>query len=154
MQIDIIDENEYLSEKNHDLLLRILTHTLHEEKVPKHAELSVSIVTNDEIKQLNKTYRNIDKETDVLSFPMIDFSEENIAEVNESEYLLLGDIVISYDRAVEQANEYGHSFERELAFLAVHGLLHLLGYTHDEETDEKEMFSKQEQILQVFHLER
>lgn len=154
MQIDIIDEHDFLTDHERALLERVLTHTLKEEKLPEFTELSVSMVTNEEIKALNATYRNKDAVTDVLSFPLQDWNEHLREHIASSEHLLLGDIVISYERAKEQAKAYGHKFERELAFLAVHGLLHLLGYTHDTEAEEKEMFAKQEQILQVFQLER
>lgn len=93
------------------------------------------LVSNEEIKDLNSKYRNIDKATDVLSFE----NEEGIGEI--------GDVFISIDKALEQAEAYGHDFERELAFLSVHGLLHCLGYDHINETDEKEMFEMQDEIL-------
>lgn len=97
-------------------------------------ELSITFCDNERIHELNRTYRGIDRKTDVLSFPM-------------EEEQLLGDIIISVPQAKDQAEEYGHSFERELYFLALHGFLHLLGYDHETETDEKVMFSKQERIL-------
>ena len=102
-----------------------------------HSEVDILIVENDGIRQINKEHRGIDQATDVLSFPMEDFEEDGI----------LGDIVISIDRVEEQSEEYGHSFERELGFLTAHGMLHLFGYDHEEQEDEKEMIEKQEKVL-------
>ena len=102
----------------------------------------VIIVDNKTIKEINKKYRNIDKETDVISFGLED---NNISLVPDLR--LLGDIYISIDKAREQAIDYGHSLNREISFLAVHGLLHLLGYNHMYIEDEKVMFTKQEEIL-------
>lgn len=152
MQIDFTDHNSRLSHKERELLEKILLHAAKTEQLPDRVELSLMIVSNDEIKTLNNEYRNINEITDVLSFPMYDRDELISHDPNIP--LSLGDIVISYDRAEEQANEYNHSFERELAFLAVHGFLHLLGYTHDDEEEEKIMFTKQEKLLKEFHLER
>ena len=126
--------------------------------VEEDYEVSISFVDNHEIRGLNKLYRNKDTETDVLSFPMMEFevTEENYN--NEEEFVqedkLLGDIVISLERAQEQAIEYEHSFERELAFLVVHGVLHLLGMDHEDEEQEKEMSKKQEEILQLLDIKR
>lgn len=104
-------------------------------------EVSLTFCDNDFIHDLNRTYRNIDRPTDVLSFPMEDEQ-------------LLGDIVISIPKVRSQAEEYGHSFERELYFLAVHGFLHLLGYDHETKEDEEIMFGKQEQILSDMGIRR
>jgi probable rRNA maturation factor len=126
--------------------------------VEEDYEVSISFVDNNEIRDLNKQYRDKDTATDVLSFPLMEFevTEENYN--NEEEYVqedrLLGDIVISLERAQEQAVEYGHSFERELAFLVVHGVLHLLVMDHENEEQEKEMIKKQEEILQLLDIKR
>ncbi len=104
-------------------------------------EFNVIIVDNEYIHKLNREYRHIDRPTDVITFAL-----EDNEEVKE-EYRVLGDIYISLDKAKEQAIEYGHSFKREICFLAVHGFLHLLGYDHMELEDEKIMFGKQEVIL-------
>ena len=98
---------------------------------------------NPTIHDLNKKYRNIDRETDVISFALLDEKEEE----NYSSKTVLGDIYISVDKAIEQSKDYGHTLIRELCFLSVHGLLHLLGYDHMEKEDEKIMFEKQELIL-------
>ena len=105
-------------------------------------EFGVIFVDNNEIHELNKTYRNIDRETDVISFALEDEKKEDFTKTR-----LLGDIYISIDKAKEQAISYEHSLERELSFLAVHGLLHLLGYDHMTKEDEKIMFTKQKEIL-------
>ena len=110
--------------------------------------LSVIIVDNERIHEINKTYRNVDRETDVISFALED--GENI----EFPIRNLGDIYISIDKAKEQAKEYGHSLRREICFLLTHGFLHLLGYDHMKEDDEKVMFSLQEEILNSYGVTR
>lgn len=152
MHIDLIDETDELLEEQEQLLRDILQFTVTKEQVKADCELSVVIVSDEEIKQLNANYRGKDTPTDVLSFPM--YTKEQIRKHNEAYPLLLGDLVISFERAKAQAKEYDHSFMRELAFLAVHGLLHLLGYTHDTVDNERIMFQKQEAILKEFQLER
>ena len=118
------------------------------ENFEQKCEISVSIVTEEEIQKINKTFRNVDSPTDVLSFPQLTFQEGEIVQVNEKHEIILGDIIISIERAKKQSEEYGHSLEREIAFLTVHSMLHLLGYDHMQKEEEKEMFFKQEQILQ------
>lgn len=115
---------------------------LKEENI-SNSYFNIIFVDNKKIKELNKEYRNIDKETDVISFALEDEKEENIY----LEKRMLGDIYISVDKAKSQAHDYGHSLTREISFLAVHGLLHLLGYDHMNKKDEEIMFSKQELIL-------
>lgn len=116
----------------------------------QETQISVTIVDNEEIRKINKEHRNIDSPTDVLSFPMLEFDEDGNACVEydfDGEEVVLGDIVISMDRAIEQAENYGHSLKREIAFLTAHSMLHLLGYDHMEPDEEKEMIRKQEEIL-------
>lgn len=108
------------------------------------AIFNVIIVGNDEIRDINKNYRNKDSVTDVISFAL-----EEVKDI-EYDFRLLGDIYISLDRTKEQAEEYGHSFLRELAFLSIHGFLHLLGYDHMEEKEEKIMIEKQKEILNEY----
>jgi probable rRNA maturation factor len=119
-------------------------------------EVALSFVTDEEIQQLNKQYRNLDQATDVLSFAMqetgVDELEIIYDEITEIEPL--GDIIISIPRAIAQSEEYGHSVEREIGFLFIHGFLHLIGYDHQDETAEIEMFAKQERILQMAGLTR
>lgn len=116
-------------------------------------EMSLSIVSPEQIQELNKSFREVDKVTDVLSFPTCDNPTRGAItvvceDVNpETDLVNIGDIVICLERAKEQAKEYGHSLKRELAFLSLHGLLHLLGYDHVEEEDEKQMIELQKEIL-------
>jgi len=114
-------------------------------------EMNVIFVDKDTIQQINRDYRGIDRVTDVISFAMHD--NEYCEEIEESENEL-GDIFICIDRALEQASDYGHSIEREVGFLAVHGYLHLCGYDHMNEEDEKVMFKKQDEILETAKLTR
>lgn len=152
MHIDFTDELGKITEELETLLRDVLQYTAKDAAIHNQSELSVVIVANEQIKQLNNDYRNKNEPTDVLSFPL---HERDDMMKNDGTYpLTLGDIVISYERAEEQAKEYNHSLQRELAFLAVHGLLHLLGYTHDTEEEERVMFAKQEAVLKEFHLER
>ena len=126
-------------------------------KCPYDAEVNVTIVDDERIQELNLDQRGIDASTDVLSFPMVEYSEpEAFSEAEEqkadsfdpeSGRLLLGDIVISADHVVAQADEYGHSKRREFAFLVAHSMLHLVGYDHMEPAEEEQMFGKQEEIL-------
>ena len=127
--------------------------SLEYENFPFSAEVSVTFVDDKQIKELNNDFREIDRSTDVLSFPM---GENGEYDTNfESGNKLLGDVVISFEHAVAQAEEYGHSLDREIAFLTVHSMLHLLGYDHVEsEAEEKEMFTKQEEILQKLGIGR
>ncbi len=121
--------------------------------------VSVNFVGENEIKELNKTFRNIDKVTDVLSFPMLEIKQPMKLSAFESERdmdgsLNLGDIALCTERAKAQAKEYGNSYKRELAFLSLHGLLHLLGYDHIEQEDEKVMMREAEEILKEFNIGR
>ena len=118
------------------------------ENFEQKCEISVSIVTEEEIQKINKTFRNVDSPTDVLSFPQLTFEEGEIVQVNEKDEIILGDISISIERAIKQSEEYGHSLDGQLGFRTVHSMLHLLGYDHMQKEEEKEMFFKQEQILQ------
>ena len=110
-------------------------------------EVDVSITDDAGIHEINREMRNVDRPTDVLSFPMLTFEEGEEAEVNENDEIILGDIIISLERAREQAEEYGHSLKREVAFLTAHSMLHLLGYDHMEPEEEAEMFRRQKEIL-------
>ena len=112
------------------------------------ATFSVIIIDNERIHEINKTYRGIDRPTDVISFAL----EEN--ENYQVQERLLGDIYISIDKVYEQAKEYGHSVKRELFFLVTHGFLHLLGYDHMDKDEEKEMFDLQEKILDGYGVKR
>ena len=110
---------------------------------------NIIIVDEDKIQYLNKTYRNIDRVTDVISFAL-----EDDDSFIKTEYRVLGDIYICLDKAIEQAKEYGHSLKREISFLTIHGILHLLGYDHMTSDEEKKMFGLQEMILNEYGLKR
>ncbi len=118
-------------------------------KVKDKHFFNIIFVSKEEIQRINREYRNIDRVTDVISFALNDNDDSNYFAEKE-----LGDIFICIDRAIEQAEEYGHSIAREVGFLAVHGYLHLSGYDHMTEEDEKIMFTKQEEILQKARLKR
>ena len=142
---------------------RVLTCALRHLKQPVNdVELSVCVVTPDEIKALNGQYRGVDSVTDVLSFPTIDNPSRKVLDVDSSPCevnpktgkLNIGDVIICLDRAREQAKEYGHSLKRELCFLSLHGLLHLLGYDHIEPQDERQMIALQEEILSKMRIAR
>lgn len=130
-----------MPEVNYDLksvVRRAILATLDYEDLIFGAEVSVTFCDNDYIKKLNGEFRNKDSATDVLSFPMYDFEEEFDLVTNPDGSVSLGDIVISLERAAEQAKEIGNSFEREVAFLAIHSTLHLLGYDHERSADDEE----------------
>ena len=126
---------------------------LAEEEINEDAQVSVTLVDNEAIREINREHRDIDSATDVLSFPLGD--DDSFDTDPETGAILLGDIVISLERAEEQAKEFGHSFYREVAFLITHSLFHLLGYDHvDSEEDEKLMFGKQEKVLTALGITR
>ncbi|HIW25351.1 MAG TPA: rRNA maturation RNase YbeY [Firmicutes bacterium] len=128
--------------------------TLKYEEFDEDCEISLSFVTNEEIHQINRQFRNVDAPTDVLSFPQLTFEEGEEADVNENGEIVLGDIIISVERAKEQAEEYGHGLKREIAFLTVHSMLHLLGYDHMEKDEEEDMFRRQKEILEIAGIPR
>ncbi len=126
---------------------------------PSNCEISVMFTDNQEIKRLNRKHREIDRATDVLSFPLFEYDEngdiiEDELDFNPNGEMMLGDIVISLERAKEQAEEYGHSFEREIGFLTVHSMLHLFGFDHMSPEDEEDMFEYQREILDMMGLTR
>lgn len=134
------------------LLRRAVEATLDYENFENDAQVSITFTDNEGIRVLNSQYRDIDKETDVLSFPLIDFESGEDLPIDDPE-MMLGDIVISLERAREQAEEYGHSFERETAFLCVHSMLHLLGYDHvNGGEEEADMRRRQTEILESLGL--
>ena len=147
----------YFSDKQYDLLItkeiklllkKAIDKTLTEERFASPAEVSVTFTDDVKIRTLNKKYRGKDASTDVLSFPILS-EDDSVGDIEHSgRYAVLGDIVISVEHALDQAVKYGHSAERELAFLTVHSMLHLLGYDHERSAEEDELMqSKQEQIL-------
>lgn len=128
---------------------KVLYSAIEKEKL-ENVSFNLIIVDNDYIHELNKTYRNIDRETDVITFAL----EDEDTLVMPSDERILGDIYISIDRARSQAEDFGHSLLRELSFLAVHGFYHLLGYDHMTEEEEKVMFKKQEEVLDAYGIRR
>ncbi len=149
--IDFSDHTEIVKSEWLTQIDKLLTFAKEQEQIDSEAELSVTFVDKTEIQEINKMYRDKDKVTDVISFAL----EEDEPEIIGLDMpRVLGDIIICTDVAQEQADSYGHSFERELGFLALHGFLHLLGYDHIDEQDEKEMFGRQDQILNAYGLTR
>ena len=126
----------------------LIEYAVKEENV-ENAIFNVIIVDSEKIKEINKTYRGIDRVTDVISFAL-----EDNEDIVYDDFRLLGDIYICIDKIYSQAEEYGHSVLRELSFLTIHGFLHLLGYDHMNEEDEKIMFKRQEEILDGFGIKR
>lgn len=143
----------------------IIEYALEEEEVNIDTEVSVIFIDNDEIKKINKEQRNIDNVTDVLSFPMLEYPRGKVykevykdnnfavADLNEGK-LVLGDIVLSLEKAKEQSEEYGHSLLREVCYLTIHSVLHLLGYDHMEEEEKSIMRKREEEILERFNITR
>ena len=150
--MDVLFENNTNEEINYKLIEKVISEALRYEGVNDNTEVSVTIVDNEEIRKINNKFRNIDRATDVLSFPLIDFDNESLPDDGSKIYL--GDIIISIESAKEQAKEYGHSIDREIGFLTAHSMLHLLGYDHMVPEEEKEMFAKQEEILNNLGLRR
>lgn len=150
--MDVLFENTTDIKVNEELINSVIAESLRYEGVSDNCEVSVTIVDNDEIHSINLKHRGIDRPTDVLSFPLIDFEKETLPDDGSKIYL--GDIIISIEKAEEQAKEYGHSLDREIGFLTAHSMLHLLGYDHMAEDEEKIMFKKQEEILNNLNLRR
>ena len=152
MKLKIYFENlspEKISYKLKMLVRKSILATLDYEDVESNCEVSVTFTDNEGIRALNKEYRNIDRATDVLSFPLVNYDE---GEELEDE-VMLGDIVLSLERAREQAEEFGHSFERECAFLCAHSTLHLLGYDHElSDEDDADMRRRQSEIMEKMGL--
>lgn len=146
-----------------ELATKVIEAALDYEDCPYEAEVNLLLTMNDEIQEMNQNFRQIDRATDVLSFPMIDYEEagnfdflEDVMDAfhPESGELMLGDIVISKEKVISQAEEYGHSIEREYAFLIAHSMLHLFGYDHMEEEERIVMESKQKEILEQLQILR
>ncbi|NLI91642.1 MAG: rRNA maturation RNase YbeY [Peptococcaceae bacterium] len=180
MELDITWEENSVGQKEKTLLQELLKKGIYEALIvgggPDDAEIGLVLVDDQTIHELNKSYRGVDRPTDVLSFAMMekgegepeifieDFLEEDAAEfedvINDVESLavyedpILGDIVISVERARAQAEEYGHSFEREILYLAVHGTFHLLGFDHDSEEEAVVMRRAEEQVMEKLELSR
>ena len=145
MELDFVSYFEEF-EDFEEIYVELVKRTFKHLKLRFEPIISISLVDNQFIHRMNKEYRGIDRPTDVISFAFLD-NEDRTALYKSKEPVCLGDIYISVDKAKEQASEYGHSIKRELSFLFVHGLLHLLGYDHMNEEDEKVMFKLQDEIL-------
>lgn len=153
------------SEEAEENLKEVIDFALREEEVNHDYQVSVLLVNNEEIKDINNKYRKIDKVTDVLSFPLLDYPEGKVFKevygsndfdesmLDDGE-LVLGDIVLSLERAKEQSIEFGHSFKREISYLVIHSILHLLGYDHIKEEDKVRMREREEYILARFNIYR
>ena len=158
--VEFILENETdeeISEQQINELNRVCCEIMKNEECNFDAEISFTFTDNEGIREINRDYRNIDRPTDVLSFPMLEFcdDETDVEYETEDGLVLLGDIVISIERAKEQAQEFGHSLRRELAFLTAHSMLHLLGYDHvDDPVGEKMMIEKQDIALNALGITR
>lgn len=165
----VLFENETGEELEFDykeLLQSVIEEALQQENCPYECEINLTLMENEGIRRVNQEFRELDVPTDVLSFPMVEYETPGDFSVLEtpgaknmyfnldSGELLLGDIVISLERGKEQAEEYGHSLERELAFLTAHSMLHLMGYDHMEEDEREVMEKKQENILQSLGITR
>lgn len=148
-----------------EILSKTISFALQEEEVKVPYEVSLVFVDNEEIRKINNETRHIDKETDVLSFPMLDYPKDKVFKEVYKEYnfdktfldgedLILGDIVLSLEKALEQSKEFNHSFNREAAYLVVHSILHLLGYDHMEEDEKIIMRGREEEILKKLYLTR
>ncbi len=156
-----IAQIEFLDIEENDEYKETINEVMNKCFLEEHLEninmyISVILTTKENIKEINKEYRNIDKETDVLSFPM--FEKEEIDTIIKSKKHIvqdvLGDIIICIEKVKEQAEEYGHSFKRELAYMIVHGFYHLMGYDHIHEEDKEKMRPKEEKILQDLRIVR
>lgn len=146
-----------VTEEMKELIKKAVSVSLSAESFSIPSEISIMLVDNEYIREINREHRKIDKATDVLSFPIVDMYE-GVINSNEGDFdldeevLLLGDIIVSLEMTKLQAEEYGHSFDRELAFLITHGIFHLLGYDHDTPEREKKMISKQYAVLEKLNL--
>lgn len=159
VDIAIYDETDRTNQKHMDLIEQVIISAAKKLKLEDNFEVSITIVDNNRIHEINKEYRSIDRPTDVISFAIEDNDDEFeifFDELDDDIALprLLGDIFISMDKAEEQAEEFDHSIEREIGFLTVHGFLHLNGYDHQTEEEEKEMFALQDIVLEENGLER
>jgi probable rRNA maturation factor len=165
MTLTITNEVEAVFDFDYEQLAEdVISFTMEHEDFPYEAEVNLTITDNDGIRQINKEFRGIDSPTDVLSFPMMEYDTPGDFTHFEDDYddnfnpdtgeLMLGDIIISHERAKEQAKEFGHSIRREVAFLIVHSMLHLFGYDHMADDEAAVMESKQRDILGAMNISR
>ena len=144
-----LEINNLTNEKIEEKMIKRVVDATGKKLDVKDAIVSINLIDNKRIHEINKEYRNVDRETDVISFAFLEDETDPDMDIEN-----LGEIYISLEKAHSQALEYGHTFERELSFLVVHGLLHLLGYDHMTKDEEKEMFSLQEEILSSLNINR
>lgn len=156
MDIQTFDHTKEENPKNLELITDILEFAGNYLHLDEETEISVTLMHNDEIHQINKEYRNVDRPTDVISFAINDADEDIIMDPEMAEEIPanIGDLMISVDKVAEQAEFLGHSYERELGFLCVHGFLHLNGYDHMEKEDQEKMFPLQKGIMNAYGLKR
>lgn len=165
MQYFIENETEVTFDFDiNEVVKLVVDEVLEQENCPYESQVNVLLTDNEGIRYFNKEYRDIDRETDVLSFPNLDFGKPGVFDIEEdavadyfdpeSGELILGDIIISVDKVIEQAQNYGHSRLREFAFLVAHSMLHLSGYDHMEPEEAKVMEAKQEQVLTGLNITR
>jgi len=163
VEIDNRQDKIEITQNIEKIILDCINRALDLEGFNSKLLISIILVDNDTIRDINLQYRDIDRVTDVLSFPMLDIEaghrdldpDDFVSDIDpESGAIILGDIILALEKAKEQAEEYGHSFQRELGFLVVHGVLHLLGYDHMEERDRELMRSREEIILEAVNLHR
>lgn len=165
MSLNIEKEVAVVFDFDYEALAKeVVSFAMEHENFPYEAEVNLTLTDNDGIHEINRMYRNMDAPTDVLSFPMLAYTQAGDFSALEENYednfnpdtgeIMLGDIIISIDRLREQAKAYGHSERREYAFLIVHSMLHLFGYDHMTEEDAAEMEAKQKQILDAMHILR
>lgn len=141
--------------KEEKLIKVVIETVLKEENVIQDVEVYVTLTNNNQIHKVNLEQRNVDRPTDVLSFPMFERDEvPMLKKINKKEPHILGDIIVSVEKVKEQAEEYGHSFERELSYLITHGMLHLLGYDHMIEEEKEQMRKREEEILGILKITR
>ena len=161
MTVDIYSQNEQdkipVSEQLETMIEDVIKETLKSENFASDCMVSVTLTDNENIREINNEQRNIDSATDVLSFPVLEFENgelvENVGDVFEDR-LILGDIVVSLERAKQQCEEFGHSFEREVGYLVCHSVLHLLGYDHEDEAERTVMRKKEENVMSRMMLSR
>lgn len=153
INIDFLNNQKIETQCFEEIIKNVISEALKIHNIQKDAEVSVVFVDDEEIRKINNEFRNIDASTDVLSFPQYEYEKEGEIS-SEDEILILGDIIISPEHAISQANEYGHSVNREVGYLTAHSILHLLGYDHMEKEEKNHMRTKEEEIMSSLGLTR
>ncbi len=154
VEIEVLNVDTNGLEKK--IIEKVVKCVLNQEGIKHDVDVYITLTNNDEIHSINKEYRDVDKPTDVLSFPMFEREEIPLLKQEKKNDVeeILGDIIISIPKVIEQAKEYGHSFERELAYLTTHGMLHLLGYDHMIEEEKVIMREHEEKVLEKLNIPR